>query len=75
MYKRQDVDATDYDEVFLEEDEDDYFSVPPFDTDVSEPVIVSQEENEDNSDTGLSASDADNPVPGSTSQGSSSSDS
>ena len=72
---RKDVDATDYDEVFLEEDEDDYFSVPPFDTDVSEPVIVSQEENEDNSGAGLSASDSDNPVPDSTSQGSSSSDS
>lgn len=72
---RKDVDATDYDEVYLEEEADDYFSVPPFDTDVSEPVIVSQEEIEDNSSADLSGSDSDNPVSGNTSQGSSSSDS
>lgn len=72
---RKDVDATDYDEVYLEEEADDYFSVPPFDTDVSEPVIVSQEEVGDNSGEGLSATDSDNSVPGNTSQGSSSSDS
>lgn len=72
---RKDVDATDYDEVYLEEEADDYFSDPPFDTDVSEPVIVSQEEVGDNSGEGLSAADSDNSVPGNTSQGSSSSDS
>ena len=72
---RKDVDGTDYDEVYLEEEADDYFSDPPFDTAVSEPVIVSQEEVGDNSGEGLSAADSDNSVPGNTSQGSSSSDS